>query len=100
MNIIEPRVLKGFRDFPPSAEIERRGLIEKIEASFRSFGFAPIDTPTLEYTEILLGKGGGETEKQVYRFTDIRPIRETQFLAEIETASYRAPLQPQARRSS
>ncbi|MDR2447746.1 MAG: histidine--tRNA ligase [Treponema sp.] len=70
MNIIEPRVLKGFRDFPPSAEIERRGLIENIEASFRSFGFAPIDTPALEYAEILLGKGGGETEKQVYRFTD------------------------------
>jgi histidyl-tRNA synthetase len=70
MNIIEPRVLKGFRDFPPSAEIERKGLIEKIEASFRAFGFAPIDTPALEYAEILLGKGGGETEKQVYRFTD------------------------------
>ncbi|MDR2793877.1 MAG: histidine--tRNA ligase [Treponema sp.] len=70
MNIIEPRVLKGFRDFPPSVEIGRRELIEKIEASFRSFGFAPIDTPALEYAEILLGKGGGETEKQVYRFTD------------------------------
>ncbi|MDR1218022.1 MAG: histidine--tRNA ligase [Treponema sp.] len=70
MTIIEPRVLKGFRDFPPAAEIGRRGLIEKIEASFRSFGFAPIDTPALEYAEILLGKGGGETEKQVYRFTD------------------------------
>ncbi|MDR0558270.1 MAG: histidine--tRNA ligase [Treponema sp.] len=70
MNIIEPRVLKGFRDFPPAAEIRRRALIERIEASFRSFGFAPIDTPALEYAEILLGKGGGETEKQVYRFTD------------------------------
>ncbi|MDR2193579.1 MAG: histidine--tRNA ligase [Treponema sp.] len=70
MNIIEPRVLKGFRDFPPSAEIERKSLMEKIEASFRSFGFAPIDTPALEYADILLGKGGGETEKQVYRFTD------------------------------
>jgi len=67
---IEPRVLKGFRDFLPPAEIERRRLVEKIEASFRSFGFVPIDTPALEYTEILLGKGGGETEKQVYRFKD------------------------------
>jgi histidyl-tRNA synthetase len=45
-------------------------LVEKIEASFRSFGFVPIDTPALEYAEILLGKGGGETEKQIYRFTD------------------------------
>ena len=68
--LIEPRVLKGFRDFLPAAEIERRQLTEIIEASFRSFGFVPIDTPALEYTEILLGKGGGETEKQVYRFRD------------------------------
>jgi len=67
---IEPKVLKGFRDFLPDAEITRRGLTEKIEAVFRSFGFVPIDTPALEYTEILLGKGGGETEKQIYRFTD------------------------------
>ncbi|MEJ5190138.1 MAG: histidine--tRNA ligase [Breznakiellaceae bacterium] len=67
---IEPRVLKGFRDFLPPAEIERRLLIEKIEQSFRLFGFVPIDTPALEYAEILLGKGGGETEKQIYRFKD------------------------------
>jgi histidyl-tRNA synthetase len=69
-NVIEPKVLKGFRDFLPPAEIARRWLVEKIEASFRLYGFVPIDTPALEYAEILLGKGGGETEKQVYRFTD------------------------------
>ena len=68
--LIEPRVLKGFRDFLPPAEMIRRNLTEKIEATFRSFGFAPIDTPALEYAEILLGKGGGETEKQIYRFKD------------------------------
>jgi histidyl-tRNA synthetase len=68
--IIEPKILKGFRDFLPEAEITRRTLVERIEASFRSYGFVPIDTPALEYAEILLGKGGGETEKQVYRFTD------------------------------
>jgi len=68
--IIQPRVLKGFRDFLPAGEIARRNLLEKIENSFRSYGFVPIDTPALEYAEILLGKGGGETEKQVYRFTD------------------------------
>ena len=68
--IITPRVLKGFRDFLPEAEITRRNLLEKIEASFRSYGFVPIDTPALEYSEILFGKGGGETEKQVYRFRD------------------------------
>ncbi|MDR1802251.1 MAG: histidine--tRNA ligase [Treponema sp.] len=68
--IIKPRVLKGFRDFLPEAEIARRNLVEKIESSFRSYGFVPIDTPALEYSEILFGKGGGETEKQVYRFKD------------------------------
>ncbi|MDR3357060.1 MAG: histidine--tRNA ligase [Spirochaetaceae bacterium] len=69
-HLIEPRVLKGFRDFLPAAEIERRDLIARVEAVFRGFGFVPIDTPALEYAEILLGKGGGETEKQVYRFND------------------------------
>jgi len=68
--LIEPRLLKGFRDFLPAAETVRRGLTEKIEATFRSFGFVPIDTPALEYADILLGKGGGETEKQIYRFRD------------------------------
>ncbi len=69
-DLIKARVLKGFRDFTPGLEIERRLLCETIETRCRYFGFVPIDTPALEYTEILLGKGGGETEKQIYRFTD------------------------------
>ena len=69
-DIIEPKILKGFRDFLPAAEIIRRDLTQKIEGSFRSFGLLPIDTPALEYAQILLGKGGGETEKQIYRFKD------------------------------
>ncbi len=69
-DIIQPRVLKGFRDFLPDAEMERRDLTERLEKVFRTFGFVPIDTPALEYAEILLGKGGGETDKQVYRFRD------------------------------
>ncbi|MDR2629653.1 MAG: histidine--tRNA ligase [Spirochaetaceae bacterium] len=69
-DIITPKILKGFRDFLPGAEIKRRDLVERIEKSFRSYGFVPIDTPVLEYAEILLGKGGGETEKQIYRFHD------------------------------
>ncbi|MDR0910153.1 MAG: histidine--tRNA ligase [Spirochaetaceae bacterium] len=69
-NFIEPRVLKGFRDFLPAQEIERRHLTEIIEKNFRSFGFVPIDTPALEYADILLGKMEGEINKQVYRFAD------------------------------
>ena len=69
-NIIEPRVLKGFRDILPAGEIERAGLMEKITKVYRSYGFVPIDTPVLEYTEILLRKSNGETEKQMFRFED------------------------------
>jgi histidyl-tRNA synthetase len=68
--LIEPRVLKGFRDFLPEKEAERLAIVRTLEEVFRLFGFAPIDTPALEYAEVLLGKGGGDTDKQVYRFTD------------------------------
>jgi len=70
MKIIEPKILKGFRDSLPMEETEKKRLFAILEKTFTSFGFVPIDTPVLEYTEVLLGKGGGETEKQVYRFTD------------------------------
>ena len=65
-----PRVLKGFRDALPCAEIARERLIAKIKKTFSLYGYAPIDTPCLEYEEILLSKSGGETEKQIYAFTD------------------------------
>lgn len=68
--LIQPRVLKGFRDFLPAQEIGRALLIEKLTATFRGRGFVPIDTPALEYSEILLRKSSGETEKQVFRFED------------------------------
>ncbi len=67
---IEPRVLKGFRDILPRTEQQRQATLAKLAHAFESFGFVPIDTPILEYTEILLGKGGGETDKQIYRFED------------------------------
>jgi len=63
-------VLKGFRDFLPNAEATRKSIISTLEHGFQLHGFAPIDTPMLEYTEVLLGKGGGETDKQIYRFED------------------------------
>lgn len=54
----------------PEAEITRATLIERLTAVFRSFGYVPIDTPVMEYSEILLRKSNGETEKQVFRFED------------------------------
>jgi histidyl-tRNA synthetase len=68
--MIEPRTLKGFRDYPPELMIPREHMLEQARRVYRSYGYAPIDTPALEYTEILLGKGGEETDKQLYRFTD------------------------------
>jgi histidyl-tRNA synthetase len=67
---IEPRTLKGFRDYLPEAMIPRERLIETARRVYRSFGFSPIDTPALEYLEILTGKGGEETDKQLYKFQD------------------------------
>lgn len=69
-DLIEPRILKGFRDYPPKIEIQRQLLVSKLQNIFRKFGFIPIDTPALEYAEVLLRKSEGETEKQVFRFTD------------------------------
>jgi histidyl-tRNA synthetase len=67
-DLILPRTLKGFRDYPPALMIPRERLMERAREVYRSYGFAPIDTPALEYAEILLGKGGEESDKQLYRF--------------------------------
>jgi histidyl-tRNA synthetase len=68
--MIEPRTLKGFRDYLPEAMIPRERLIATAQTVYRSFGYSPIDTPALEYLEILAGKGGEETDKQLYKFQD------------------------------
>ncbi len=70
MTKIEPRTLKGFRDYLPEAMIPRERLIETARRVYRSYGFAPIDTPALEYLDVLTGKGSDETDKQLYRFQD------------------------------
>ncbi len=67
---ITPRTLKGFRDYLPQAMIPRERLIDTARRVYRSYGFSPIDTPALEYLEILAGKGSDETDKQLYKFQD------------------------------
>ena len=67
---IEPRTLKGFRDYTPEMMIPRERLMDTARRVYRSYGFMPIDTPALEYLEILAGKGGAETDKQLYKFQD------------------------------
>jgi histidyl-tRNA synthetase len=68
--MIEPRTLKGFRDHLPAQALAREKILDIARRVYRSYGFAPIDTPALEYLEILTGKGSEETDKQLYRFTD------------------------------
>ncbi|MEM1303372.1 MAG: histidine--tRNA ligase [Planctomycetota bacterium] len=67
---IPARTLKGFRDYPPELMLPRERIIETARRVYRSFGYAPIDTPALEYVEVLTGKGSEETDKQLYQFED------------------------------
>lgn len=67
---IEPRTLKGFRDFLPEEQIARQKMAENIRQSYELFGFSPLETPTLEYSDILTGKYGEEGDKLMYRFKD------------------------------
>ena len=68
--MIQPRTLKGFRDHLPAQALVRERVLDVARRVYRSYGFAQIDTPALEYLEILTGKGSEETDKQLYRFTD------------------------------
>ncbi|MFR7873721.1 MAG: histidine--tRNA ligase [Christensenellales bacterium] len=68
MGKVEPRTLPGFMELLPNEQILFNQMREKIESSYKKFGFLPIDTPIIELSEVLLAKAGGETEKQIYRF--------------------------------
>jgi histidyl-tRNA synthetase len=67
---IQPKILKGFRDYLPEVMVPRTRLLRRIAEVFERFGFEPLDTPSIEYAEILLGKAGPEAEKLFYRFKD------------------------------
>ena len=64
------RLVKGFRDILPRPASQREKAMRTLQDVFRLFGYQPIDTPTLEYTDVLLSKSAGETEKQIFRFED------------------------------
>ncbi|MGH4051367.1 MAG: histidine--tRNA ligase [Clostridium sp.] len=66
--IVKPSILPGFMELLPADQIQFNKLSDIIRETYESFGFMPIDTPVIEKSEILLAKGGGETEKQIYRF--------------------------------
>jgi len=71
---IKPRVLRGFQDFLPPRARKRQRVAEVFRAVFESYGFAPLDTPALETQEVLLADYGVDSNKQIYRFTDLDNI--------------------------
>ena len=70
MNMLKPQTLKGFRDFLPEEARKRQYVINTWQKVFTLYGFEPLETPTLEYEEILTGKYGDEGDKLMYRFED------------------------------
>ena len=74
--LIEPRTLKGFRDYPPELMIPRERLMEAARNVFRSYGFNPIDTPALEYTEVLLAKVGRAANRGRVAFEPVLHTRQ------------------------
>ena len=74
--LIEPRTMSGFRDYPPNLMIPREKVLQTARDVYRSYGFAPIDTPAAESLDVLLGKGGDESDKLVYRVRGAKQERE------------------------
>ena len=68
MEIIKPRTLSGFMELLPGKQAQFERMLEILRRTYASYGFAALDTPVIEDAQILLAKGGGETEKQIYRF--------------------------------
>ncbi|NLJ97907.1 MAG: histidine--tRNA ligase [Tissierellia bacterium] len=66
--IVKPAILPGFMELIPNEQILFNKMLDTIRHNYEKFGFLPIDTPVMERAEVLLAKGGGETEQQVYRF--------------------------------
>ena len=68
MSIIKPRTLSGFMELLPGKQAQLERMMQVLRQTYASYGFAALDTPAIEDAQILLAKGGGETEKQIYRF--------------------------------
>ena len=64
-----PRTLSGFMELLPAPQQQMERIMEILRKTYSLYGFTPLDTPVIESSEVLLAKGGGETEKQIYRFT-------------------------------
>ena len=65
---VTPRTLSGFMELLPAPQIQMERIMDILRRTYSLYGFTPLDTPLMESAEVLLAKGGGETEKQIYRF--------------------------------
>ena len=65
---MKPRTLSGFMELLPAPQQQMERIMEILRQTYSRYGFTPLDTPAIESAEVLLAKGGGETEKQIYRF--------------------------------
>ena len=68
MERIKPHTLSGFMELLPQPQLQMEAIMEVLRKTYSLYGFTPLDTPAIESAEVLLAKGGGETEKQIYRF--------------------------------
>ena len=68
MATLKPRTLSGFMELLPAPQVQMERMMEILRRTYSLYGFTPLDTPIIESSEVLLAKGGGETEKQIYRF--------------------------------
>ena len=68
MERVKPRTLSGFMELLPPKQAQMEKMLSVLRETYARYGFTPLDTPAIEASEVLLAKGGGETEKQIYRF--------------------------------
>jgi histidyl-tRNA synthetase len=90
MDKVQPRTLSGFMELLPADQARFDKMAERIRRSFSLYGFTGLDTPLIESSEILLAKGGGETEKQIYRFTKGESDLSLRFDLTVPLAKYAA----------
>ena len=93
MERIKPHTLSGFMELLPAPQQQMEAIMDVLRTTYSLYGFTPLDTPAIEAADVLLAKGGGETEKQIYRFTKGDADLALRFDLTVPLAKYVAPSQ-------
>ena len=88
MATVTPRTLSGFMELLPAQQQQLERMMDILRTTYSRYGFTPLDTPVIEASEVLLAKGGGETEKQIYRFQKGDPDLALRFDLTVSLAKY------------